>query len=270
MSTTDLAHRAARQLGAACGDLGFRLLRDRRRRGLENLRAAFPDLDRRRRRHLARRACRFRAQAVLDGAAACRFDPRALCRRLTLDGWNRLEAAESLGRGILLLGAETGHWQLAALAVALYRGPIETLGPWREDPVFGRLAAAFERSWGDSLFGELAGGGQLQWSLRAGDRVGWLAGQQLGHGDTVAVRFLGRSLRAETLPARAAIETGTPVLPVFGLPGPHGGWRVSIREPIQPQAETDPETLTARCFAAVEREVRERPELWPWWREQNL
>ncbi len=264
-----LPHRAARRVGAALGGLASRLPGDHRRRGSDRLRAAFPDLDRRCRTRLARRSFRHQWRAISDGASACRFDARALCRRLTLDGWDRLEAAESQGRGVLMLGARYGCWQLAALAVALYRGPIETLGPWRTDPVFGRLAAAFERSSGGGLFGELAGGGQLQWSLRAGDRVGWLAGQSIHHGETAALTFLGRQLRAETLVARAAIDTGAPIVPVFGFPEPRGRWRVSVREPIRPRADADPKTLTEQCFATVEREVRCQPELWPWW-QQNL
>ncbi len=265
-----LPHRSARYLGAAGGGFASQVLHARRRRAQESLCAAFPDLDRQRQRRLTRDSLAHRGSAILDGASACRFDPRALCRRLSLEGWNRLEDAESQGRGVFVLGADVGCWQVAALAVALYRGPIETLGPWREDPVFGRLAAAFERSSGGGLFGELAGGGQVQWSLRTGDRVGFLAGQAIGHGETVAISFLGRQLRAETLVARAAIDTGTPVVPVFGLPEPRGCWRISVREPIRPQGDDDPETLTTRYLSAVEREVRNRPELWPWWRKQNL
>ncbi len=256
-----LPHGAARRLGAGFGRLtggpgGVR-------RATSNLRAAFPELDDEGITALAGAAAAHRGRAICDGASACRFDDRALCRRLTLDRWGRLEVESE--QGLIVLGTGCGAWQLAALAVALYRGPIETLGPWRGDPVFGRLAASFERSGDGRLFGELAGGEQLDWTLLAGDRVGFLADRADGHGESILVPFLGRTIEAKTLVARASIDTGAPVVPVFGRLRPRGRWRVEVREPIHPQGE-DVEALTARYLQAVETEVRRRPELWlGWW-----
>ncbi len=268
-----LPHAASRRLGAAFGRVAGRLGTAERRRVTANLRAAFPDLDAGSVARLARDVRAQRALAVFDGVSACRFDARALCRRLKLSGWSHLDAADSEEPGTLVLGASFGSWQLAALAVALYRGPIETLGPWRGDPVFGRLAAAFEHCCGRRLFGELAGGRhpgggqteqQLEWALLAGDRVGFLADQAAVHGEEVTVPFLGRTVRAKTLVASASIDTGAPVVPVFGRPKPPAGWSVVAREPIRPEG-VDAETLTGRYLRAVEVEVRLRPELWLGW-----
>ncbi len=255
-----LPHGAARRLGAALGRLSV----GTRRRAAANLQAAFPDFEETRVVRLAREACAHRMASRLDGASACRFDARALCRRIKLEHWSYLEAAESQGQGLLVLGAGFGSWQIAALAVALYRGPIETLGPWRGDPVFGPLAASFERRGGSRLFGELAGGEQLEWSLRTGDRVGFLADRAASHGETVSLPFLGRNLETKTLVARASIDTGAPVVPVFGRPR-GGGWSIEVQEPIQP-AITDASALTQRYLAVLEEAIRRQPEMWlGWW-----
>ncbi len=260
-----LPHVAARRLGAGLGRIAGRLSGGARRRGVASLRAAFPDLDGEGIARLTGDAAAHRGLAIFDGASACRFDDRALCRRLTLERWGRLDVAQGGEQGLFVLGADFGSWQLAALAVALYRGPIETLGPWRGDPVFGRLAASFERRGGQRLFGELAGGEQIEWTLLAGDRVGFLADQTSGHGESVTMPFLGRTIEAKTLVARASIDTGAPVVPVFGRPRPRGRWSIEVREPIHP-ADEDAEALTMRYLEAVESEVRRRPELWlGWW-----
>ncbi len=255
-----LPHTAARRLGAAVGRLGGGVPQE----VLTTLRAAFPELGKARVAALARDARARRTAAAFDGVSACRFDSRALCRRLRLSGWSHLQAAESRGKGLLVLGAGFGSWQLAALAVALYRGAIETLGPWRSDPVFGPLAASFERPTGRRLFGELAGGEQLEWTLLASGRVGFLADQAAGHGPTTAVPFLGRTVQAKTLVARASIDTGAPVVPVFGRPRRAGGWNVEAHEPIDP-SDADAEALTARYLAATEGEIRRRPAIWWGW-----
>ncbi len=260
-----LPHGVARRLGTGLGRVAGRLSGGARRTAVANLRAAFPDAGAGRIARMASDAFAHRSSAIFDGASACRFDDRALCRRLTLDGWSRLDVAGSSQLGLLVLGAGFGCWQLAALAVALYRGPIETLGPWRGDPVFGRLAASFERRDRQRLFGELAGGEQLEWSLLAGDHVSFLADQAAGHGEAITVPFLGRTIPARTLVAQASIDTGAPAVPVFCRPRPRGRWVVCVREPIDPAGE-DAATLTGRYLQAVEREVRRRPELWlGWW-----
>lgn len=260
-----LPHVVARRLGASFGRVAGRLSRGARRQAETSLRAAFPDLGPGRIARLARDAFAQRGLTTFDAASVCRFDARTLCRRLTLERWSRLDSAPGGEPGLIVLGAGFGSWQLAALAVALYRGPIETLGPWRGDPTFGRLAASFERRGGQRLFGELAGGEQIEWSLLAGDRVGFLIDQAAGHGETITLPFLGRTIQVKTLIARASINTGAPVVPVFCRPRPRGRWSVEVREPMHPVDEDAP-TLTARYLRAVEDEIRHRPELWlGWW-----
>ena len=260
-----LPHAVARRLGAVLGRAAGRLGGGARRRALSCLRDAFPDLDDDGVERRLGAAAAHRGATIFDGVSACRFDDRALCRRLTLERWSRLDAEPDVEQGLCVLGAGFGSWQIAALAMALYRGPIETLGPWRGDPVFGRLAASFERHGDRRLFGELAGGEQLEWTLLAGDRVGFLADRPAGHGEEITAPFLGREIGVKTLVARASIDTGAPVVPVFGRLQPRGRWSVEVREPILPAGE-DVEALTARYLAAVEREIRRRPELWlGWW-----
>lgn len=259
-----LPHATARNLGHALGRIAFRSSIGRRRQVNARLHAAFPELSKERISRMARDAYAHRMAARFDGASACRFDARALCKRLTLEGWDHLEAAESQGQGLLILGAGFGSWPIAALAVALYRGPIETLGPWRGDPVFGPLATGFEQRADSRLFGELAGGEQLEWSLRAGDRVGFLADSTAGHGEVLNLPFLGQHLLTKTLVAKASIDTGAPIVPIFGRPGHRGGWGVEVHPPIQPSG-TDPESLAARYLAVVEEAVRSCPELWLGW-----
>ncbi len=195
----------------------------------------------------------WRAAAVVDSVAASRLDARALCRRLTLAGWSHLDAAESRGRGVVLASAGFGSWQLAALAIALYRGPVDTAGDWRRDAGFRRLAESFERRSDRRLFRELEA-----LKVIPGARVGVLVDRPAAAGDAVDIPFLGGTLRAGIGVARAALAAGAPLVPVFGHPVPDG-WRVEARPPLEP--EGDEETLTARCLETVEREIRQRPEL---------
>ena len=91
------------------------------------------------------------------------------------------------------------------------------------------------------------------------------------------------------MPARLALVHGTPAVPVFALPAPGGRYRLVVRPAIDPPdfataaggaraadpaAATEPPrgepeaavvaALTGRYLAALEAEVRRRPDLWPW------
>ena len=275
MSTFDLAgsileglgrglpHRAARRVGRVCGHLARGVLPGRRRRAEEALRQAFPDLEPDRSRWL-RGAFAHRGAAMLDTASAGHLEAPALCRRLTLEGWEHLEAAESQGRGILVLGAQLGHWQLAALAVALYRGPIDVAQPCEDS--LRRLFARFAERLGCPLLVEHTEAAASR-ALRDGGRLAvWVdrtCGETpAGNGDPSGPFW--RSSPAAAFAAREALATGASAVPVFGFPRPRGAYRVVVREPIA--ATGDQETLTRLYVEAAEREIRSHPELYPWWR----
>ena len=42
-----------------------------------------------------------------------RMSDEALCRRLSLEGWERLTAAEDLGKGVILVTEPDDLWQIA-------------------------------------------------------------------------------------------------------------------------------------------------------------
>ncbi len=52
-----------------------------------------------------------------------RLGDEAFCRRLTLEGWDRLVMAEE-GGGVILVSPGDDLWPLTVAAVGLYRGPV--------------------------------------------------------------------------------------------------------------------------------------------------
>lgn len=71
-------------------------------------------------------------ESVAAVELARRLDPAALCRRLRLDGWEHLKAAEAEGRGVVLLAAPYALGAFALLPIGLYRGRVEILAPAKE------------------------------------------------------------------------------------------------------------------------------------------
>jgi lauroyl/myristoyl acyltransferase len=104
---------AARPVGAALGELLW-TLGVRRSTVARNLELVFPDRPAAERRRLARSCYRHFGAMTCDTIAMSRLDAVELCRRLTLVGWERLDAAESHRRGVIVLSAHLGNWEVAA------------------------------------------------------------------------------------------------------------------------------------------------------------
>jgi lauroyl/myristoyl acyltransferase len=104
-------------VGRLLGDVEYLLMNAR---ASANVARALPDVDERTRRAIARRGCQLRARRRFDRWPA--LDDRALCRRLTLEGFENLHAARGLGRSVLWVSSDLGEPELAERVVRLYGG----------------------------------------------------------------------------------------------------------------------------------------------------
>ena len=280
-----LPHAVARWAGSRLGDFGHAFDRRHRRRALVQLAAAFPDLDRAGCRRIARRAFRHLGARAADGLSATRFDLVELCRRLTLEGWEHLQTAEAAGRGLLVLTTHLGSWEIATWAMGTYAGPVHGAGRPLANPLLAAESARSAERFGVRTRLEPSATWEMIAVLEAGEKVATVIDRQPPPGaDRIAVPFFGRPLEVSLVPARLALAHGTPAVPVFALPAPGGRYRLVVRAAIHPRnpaaGPADPApaaeltagepaaasvaALTGRYLAALEAEVRRRPDLWPW------
>ncbi|MEM7349392.1 MAG: hypothetical protein AAF657_01205 [Acidobacteriota bacterium] len=261
-----LPHRCVRSLSGVSGRSTALFQPARKRRALHNLECAFPELDASARAELAQRAAIEAAACAAEGASLRRFDGVGLCRRLALDGWRNLDAAQDATQGTLILVARCGLWQLAALTVGLYRGPLTVVGRASEDSLLRGWSADLAGHHGQpvirfepSMTAEAAGRELGQGGLVAGTL-------DPGAGGDLDLSFLGRDVRFDPFPVRAALAGGAAILPVFARPADRGAYRVEIGESIRPleAAQEDIESLLRRCLEPIEQAVLVQPELWPW------
>lgn len=258
---------AARPVGAALGDLIW-LLGIRRRTVAQNLRLVFPELSRGQRRRLARRCFRHFGAMTCDTVAMSRLDAVELCRRLTLVGWERLDEAESYGRGMLVLSAHLGNWEVAARPIGLYRGPFHVVVRPFNNPLVYRYLAVERARFGEPQIAKRGAAKQLFRVVREGGKAGVVMDQRVRPGQGIVLPFLGHPALVTPLPASVALRTGAPAMPLVAWPQPGGRYRVELGEPILPPPEKRDEeavaALTQRYLAALETDIRRHPEQWLW------
>jgi KDO2-lipid IV(A) lauroyltransferase len=264
---TRLPHRMAVALGAAAGWLAWFLAPRHRRAALEHLAIAFPDRDSSWRSrvgrasfgNLGRSALELLALERLDLARSVQFDPGSL---------ETLAAAQAEGRGVVAISCHLDNWEMLARAVAAAGLPVATVAREAQDP---RLTELLERSRASTGIVSLWRGdprsarGFIR-HLRSGGVVAALIDQDTdvaGH----FVPFFGREAFTPRAPADLALRLGTAV--VFArirrvAPSVHRIHISRLALPSSGDRDADSRALTAAATAAIEEDVRARPDQWVW------
>ena len=264
-----------------------------------NLALAFPTLAATERRRLVTACFRHFGAALFDLISSERFDAVELCRRFSYEGWEHLDRAERLGRGVFLLGAHHGYWEISGRPIGLYRGVLHTVARPADNPHLERELSRLRRGLGYAVLPKRGAARRMLQVVRAGGRVGILPDQRVQEREGILVPFFGHPALTTPVLARLSLRDGCPVVPVFAYPQPRGRYRLVIRPPILPDdaaaagegaggasgedagaasqagANDDLGTrgkdtatvvaaLTRRYLEVIEREIRDHPEMWLW------
>jgi KDO2-lipid IV(A) lauroyltransferase len=262
-----LPHGAVRRLGGALGAAAGVVDRRRRRIARENLAAALPELDRRERERVVARCFRHFGAAFLDALSTRRFDGPELCRRVTWEGLGHLVAAEAAGRGVIVLAAHFGNWEVVPAALGANWGPMAAVGRPVDNPHVDRLVQALRVRFGNRSIPKRGAVREMFRVLAAGGRLGLLIDQRVRAEEAIDVPFFGRPALTSPVVARLALRTGAPVVPVAGYHEPGGRYRVVFDPPLWPEGADDEVAtfaFTRRCLEASEAAIRRHPEQWLW------
>ncbi len=161
--------------------------------------------------------------------------PRWLAARWELVGREHLEGLAADPRGWILVGAHTGNWeQLGALAVLTGRRIVAPVGT-QFHPVISGLVKRLKRRRGVASVSPARGLRGLARALERGDLVALpLDGGTFQRG--VQVELPGARMRLAAGPARLALLSGRPIVPVFSRRTGFLRQQVRVLPPIDPHA----------------------------------
>jgi KDO2-lipid IV(A) lauroyltransferase len=261
-----LPHGASRRLGGALGGLAGRV--DRRRRAIAraNLAHAFPDWTPAARERALAACFRHFGAAFCDALSAARFELVELCPRVSVVGLDRLAAADDAGRGVIVLSAHFGNWEIVPPIVAQARGPMASVGRPADNPLVDRRIQALRTRFGNRSLDKRGAVREMFRTLREGGRLGLLIDQRVRADEAIDVPFFGRPALTSPIVARLAARTGAAIVPAFGDHLPGGRYRVEFLPALAAEPDDDEEgvELTRRCLAVCERVIRRAPERWLW------
>lgn len=258
------------RFGPWLGRLGFQLDRRHRRVAIANLQVAFPELDHRQLRRLARGSFESFGSAIVESIAMSMVDRDQLLHRCEVEGWHHLEAAEASDRGVMLITAHLGNWEALAQCLAVRGKPLSFVARPLDNPLIEHDLRQARERFGNQTIPKRSAARYMMRVLRQHGRVGILIDQRVHPNEGEAYPFFGRPAYTTPLPARLSLRTGAAALPFFGIPV--DSWRrcrVVFYPPIWPHVgDRDPRSaidfLTSRYLQIIEGAIRQQPELWLW------
>ncbi|MGH7906389.1 MAG: lysophospholipid acyltransferase family protein [Candidatus Binataceae bacterium] len=264
-----LPYERAIRAGAWLGSRAMTLDRGNRPIAMRNLEVAFPALEPQARLEILRNSYRNWGRMLAEWVHSDRLNRENIERYVTYENRDYREQAAALarGRGILLLTAHFGNFELLALAHSIYGNRIAFVHrPMRNPLVDSAMMRVRNRAGNHGI--ERRGAGRAIVNLL---RQNWLVGVLLDLDVRRGVFVDFFSLAASTSGglARMSMLTGAPVVPVFIVrEGDSSRHRIIHLDPIEACGKTDHGDAirenTQRYTAAIEFMIRRYPDHWNW------
>ncbi|MBU3758861.1 MAG: hypothetical protein FGM27_02905 [Candidatus Omnitrophica bacterium] len=264
-----LPERTALGLGRTAGT-AFYFVSSRRRQAYADLKAAFGEkmtprqlrqTVRRHYAHIGQSAAEFLRFPLLNGESV-----RQKTEILRLETFQQ---AAAQGRGVLLLTAHLGNWELLQIVSSLLGRPIHALMREQKHTRLNAFLNHLREIKGSRVVRNR--GMDLRALVRAlknGELVGVLADQSAGKMGGMILPFFGRKTTVPTGSFELAGRTGAILLPAFIARGPQGRHLIRVEDPLPcPGADKTDSKFEASVRAylkLVEERIRENPDQWLW------
>jgi KDO2-lipid IV(A) lauroyltransferase len=255
--------------GARCGDLASLLLASRRRVTLDNLALAFgEEKSPTERQEIARATFRNLGKHLVDFSRLRFLTPEAFPRFCTVEGLDQAFPLLQRGRGLLVISAHFGSWELAP-AVTLYLGvPMWVIVRPLDHPVLDRVVEDLRQRCGYQIIPKRQAMTRSLQALRRGETVGMLMDQNSLQRESVAVEFFGIKTYTSKGPALLALRAECPVIGAFLVREGRGRHRLILTPEIPLQhtgnLPADLEANTQAFNRVLETYIRCYPDHWFW------
>ncbi|MGH7739153.1 MAG: lysophospholipid acyltransferase family protein [bacterium] len=256
-------------LGRAFGGFFAAVAGGERRKTLRNLQIAFPGKSNE---ALARAVWTALGEKIFETARWLKWPSAKIASQVArVEGWENLEKALTRGKGVFLVTAHLGNWELLAAALAA-RHPTSAVAQKLYDPRFDRLVTDFrEKHLGVSMIKRgMALRGILE-ALRENRIVIVLCDQDSGK-DGIFVPFFGKAAWTQSGTARIALKTGASLVPAFVIRAADGLYELRVEKEIPAAREREQEKAvretTRRYTEVIENYARAYPDQWVWMHER--
>jgi len=190
-----------------------------------------------------------------------------------LQGKEDLLAASDDPRGVIIISAHLGNWEMAHIFGSCFlRSPLVLVARPVRPGFVNRWLNRFRSRFGNILLDKDRALPKMARALSRGGRVGILIDQGTLRSEGVEIQFFNRTTTATPVAAILARRFGSRVLPAFCVRDSVGTLTLLVRPPLNLQKtgdmETDIHANTQIMNRAIEDAVDAYPEQWFWFHKR--
>lgn len=253
--------------GARLGRFARRVLRRRDRLAMRNLRTAFPDKSDAERRSILDACWIHFGREALGYIRAQNLSLDEIAQRCPFVNAHLVDEALARGKGVVLLSAHFGGWEIAGLAIMSRFKNVRTVARRLDNDYLERDLARIRAKTGAEVIDRRKAARALMKGLAQNGMIILLPDQAVLPREGILAAFMGRKAWTTPAPAKMAVRAGATIVFAFCIPdGPRH--RLEFEEPIRvdqlSEAERTDEALTTRINDVISRRIASRPELWLW------
>ncbi|MBZ0220402.1 MAG: lysophospholipid acyltransferase family protein [Candidatus Methylomirabilis sp.] len=263
-----MPYRTVFLLGGALGSIAFRVLKKHRNIALGNLDRAFgPALGQAEKMRIARNVFRNLSIMLLEFTRLPWLSRGKMDKLVQWTGLENMERALARGKGVIILTAHFGNWELLGACLGLRGYRPEIVVRELDNSLFERFVTWVRTRSGNRIVYKKGAMRKLMKGLARNSAVAILVDQNVTRSEGFFVDFFGVPACSNKGPALLALASGAPVVPVFiRRRGP--GHLIEVQKEVEVAStgdrEKDAAVNTARFARVVEEMVRRHPEEWFW------
>jgi Kdo2-lipid IVA lauroyltransferase/acyltransferase len=262
-----LSWRQAQRLGAFLGLVWFNLVRIRRKTVFANLATAMPE-HASKHFEIARNTYRHLGISALEFFKLARMTPLQISSRVHPHGMQHFEAASARGKGVIIVTAHFGNFDLLACSQAAKGIKLGIVSRDLHATGSNRFWMETRARSGLEIFPDERVARQILRWLKAGNALGLTVDQRTGpEREGILSEFMGADVWTTTAPAKLAIHTGATLLPVRIERRDDGNHDLLVEPPIATKTSTGDSSvasITAEMNRIVGNWVARKPDHWLW------
>ncbi len=256
-----------RRWGSRLGTLARHALRSRDRLAMRNLAATFPEKSVAECREILNECWRHFGREALAAIRMQHVPIEEIPSHCRFVNEHILEDAIAEGRGVVLLSAHYGAWEIAGLAIIALVKNVHTVARPLDNELLERDLALIRARTGVQVVDRKRAARSLLKALSQKAVVVLLPDQAVQAREGILVPFLGRPAWTTDAPAKLALRQQSPIVFAFCI-ADEAGHRLEFEEPIRIDQLDDDEknaaALTKRINDVISRRIEARPEIWLW------
>lgn len=261
--------RAGRLLGMFVYIVDLRHRRITRR----NLQFTHPEWSRESIQKLSRRVFQNIGITFLEICQMTCFSREDILRKVRIKGEENLLNAIKSPKGVIMISAHLGNWEMASLLISCYlEKPLLLVARRIQPTVINRWIHRLRCNFGNTIVYKKQALPKMARTLRNGKALGLLIDQGTRLSEGVEVSFFDRTVTATPAAALLARRYDSPVLPTFCIREADAGLTLVVEPPLTlkrtEDLRADLKANTQIMTSAIEKAVRAYPEQWFWFHKR--